>query len=93
MALSGTLKDFGIADIFQLIGQQQKTGVLHLTDRDEEVHVAIGRGLCPRLRAEEDDPRGVERGAYLLRQPLKVLRVYGTAWQHHGLRLPLYQKT
>ena len=26
MALKGTLKDFGIADILQLIGQQQKTG-------------------------------------------------------------------
>ncbi len=31
MALRGTLKDFGIADIFQLIGQQQKTGVLNLS--------------------------------------------------------------
>ena len=33
MALKGTLKDFGIADILQLIGQQQKTGVLVLTQR------------------------------------------------------------
>ncbi|RME22700.1 MAG: DUF4388 domain-containing protein, partial [Deltaproteobacteria bacterium] len=29
MALKGTLKDFGIADIFQLISQQTKTGVLY----------------------------------------------------------------
>ncbi len=50
MALSGTLKDFGIADIFQLIGQQQKTGVLHLTERDEEVHVAFKDGNI--VRAE-----------------------------------------
>src|SRR5512137_1054241 len=28
MALEGTFKDFGLADIFQLIGLQKKTGVL-----------------------------------------------------------------
>ena len=30
MAITGKLKGFGIADILQLIGQQQKTGVLYL---------------------------------------------------------------
>ncbi|MGC4114377.1 MAG: DUF4388 domain-containing protein [Myxococcales bacterium] len=50
MALSGTLKDFGIADIFQLIGQQQKTGVLHLTEKDDEVHVSFKDGNI--VRAE-----------------------------------------
>jgi len=30
MALQGTLRDFGIADIFQLIAHQQKTGILQL---------------------------------------------------------------
>jgi hypothetical protein len=44
MALKGTLKDFGIADILQLIGQQQKTGTLHLKGRDQEVHVAFHNG-------------------------------------------------
>lgn len=44
MALKGTLKDFGIADILQLIGQQQKTGILHLKNRDEEVHVSFKDG-------------------------------------------------
>ena len=34
MALAGTLKDFGIADILQLIAQQPKTGVLHLRSKD-----------------------------------------------------------
>ena len=44
MALKGTLKDFGIADIFQLIGHQTKTGVLHLTSKEEEVHIAFSDG-------------------------------------------------
>ncbi len=50
MALKGTLKDFGIADILQLIGQQQKTGHLKLTARDQEVLVAFQAGTI--VRAE-----------------------------------------
>lgn len=50
MALTGTLKDFGIADILQLIGQQQKTGVLYLKSKDQEVQVFIRDGNI--VRAE-----------------------------------------
>lgn len=39
MALSGTLKDFGIADILQLIGHQTKTGRLVLRTGDDEVEI------------------------------------------------------
>jgi DNA-binding transcriptional ArsR family regulator len=39
VALSGTLKDFGIADILQLIGHQTKTGRLTLKSGGEEVEV------------------------------------------------------
>ena len=44
MALSGTLKDFGIADILQLIGQQQKTGSLLLKTGRDEVEVSFADG-------------------------------------------------
>jgi hypothetical protein len=44
MALRGTLKDFGIADILQLIGQQTKTGVLVLRDRGREVNIVFDQG-------------------------------------------------
>jgi hypothetical protein len=44
VALSGTLKDFGISDILQLIGQQQKTGRLRLQNGDEEVEVLFSSG-------------------------------------------------
>lgn len=50
MALKGTLKDFGIADILQLIGQQQKTGVLSLTNKGESVNVSFKDGNI--VRAE-----------------------------------------
>jgi hypothetical protein len=39
MALRGTLGDFGIADIFQLVGHQGKTGVLQLKNRELEVRI------------------------------------------------------
>jgi len=44
MALKGTLRDFGIAEILQLIGQQAKSGILHLMARDDEIHITIGDG-------------------------------------------------
>ncbi len=50
MALKGTLKDFGIADILQLIGQQQKAGVLYLKSKDQDVQVYFRDGNI--VRAE-----------------------------------------
>jgi Domain of unknown function (DUF4388) len=44
MALSGTLKDFGIADILQLIGHQAKTGSLLLKSGRDEVEVSFRDG-------------------------------------------------
>lgn len=41
MALEGTLRDFSLADIFQLIGIQKKTGVLTLKNADEVVSVSF----------------------------------------------------
>src|SRR5512133_2232107 len=50
MALKGTLKDFGIADILQLIGQQQKTGILVLRAKEQEVRIELKDGNI--VRAE-----------------------------------------
>ena len=44
MALQGTLKDFSLADIFQLIGIQRKTGVLTLKSAQETATVAFVEG-------------------------------------------------
>jgi hypothetical protein len=45
MALEGTIKDFGLPDIFQLIGLQRKTGVLTLRNDKETVTVAFENGM------------------------------------------------
>ncbi|BBB32352.1 conserved hypothetical protein [Thermotomaculum hydrothermale] len=45
MALKGTLKDFSLADIFQLIAIQKKTGILSLKRDDEEIDVFFQDGM------------------------------------------------
>jgi hypothetical protein len=64
MALQGTLKDFGIAEILQLIGQQAKSGVLHLTGRDEEIHISMADGCV--VRAEHAGRKAKDRLGTLL---------------------------
>jgi len=44
VALRGNLKDFGIAEIFQLVGQQRKTGVLEIAANDYTVRLAFAEG-------------------------------------------------
>ncbi|MDH7499501.1 MAG: DUF4388 domain-containing protein, partial [candidate division NC10 bacterium] len=44
MALEGTVKDFPVTDIFQLIGMQSKTGVLVLEAEQQKVRVFFSEG-------------------------------------------------
>ena len=44
VGLSGNLGDFGIADVFQLIGQQRKTGLLALRTRGSEASLVFDQG-------------------------------------------------
>ncbi len=69
MALKGTLKDFGIADILQLIGQQTKTGQLHLKAKDQEVQIAFKDGNI--VRAESSSRKQKDLiGSMLVRAEL-----------------------
>lgn len=45
VGLSGNLVDFGIADVFQLIGQQRKTGLLELRSGSSRARLLFDRGL------------------------------------------------
>ncbi len=64
MALTGTLKDFGIAEILQLIGQQAKSGVLHLKSKDDAIHIAMSEGCV--VNAEYAGRKAKERLGNLL---------------------------
>ena len=44
VALHGNLRDFGIGEVFQLIGQQQKTGILEVSDEEVRLRVAFDAG-------------------------------------------------
>ncbi|MDH3212582.1 MAG: DUF4388 domain-containing protein [Myxococcales bacterium] len=44
VALRGNLKDFGIGEVFQLIGQQRKTGILEFSAKGEQIRICFDRG-------------------------------------------------
>jgi hypothetical protein len=56
VGLSGNLRDFGIADVFQLIGQQRKTGTLSLKRRGSRARLVFDRGaVVSAVPVLEDD--------------------------------------
>lgn len=78
MALTGTLRDFGIAEILQLIGQQAKSGVLHLKNKSEEIHILWADGNV--VRAEHAGRKAKERlGGLLVRAGLLTAEQLGQA--------------
>ena len=61
VALRGNLEDFGIADVFQLIGQQRKTGILELRGDGARVELRFDGGAvvsAAPLRADPHDALG-----------------------------------
>jgi Domain of unknown function (DUF4388)/Type II secretion system (T2SS), protein G len=57
MALEGTIKEFGLADIFQLIGLQKKTGILFLKGSDETVNIHFEDGMVVKVDESKKRPR------------------------------------
>lgn len=66
MSLEGVLSDFGVGEIFQLIGQQRKTGVLEVRSGDRTVEVSFVEGQVLRARPAETRSDAAF-GAFLLR--------------------------
>jgi hypothetical protein len=64
MALEGTIKDFGLPDIFQLIGLQRKTGVLTLKNEKENVTITFENGMV--VMADSSAKRLEDRLGYVL---------------------------
>lgn len=56
MSLQGVLSDFGVAEIFQLIGQQRKTGVLEVEGGERTLEVHFQEGLVLRAKPAESGP-------------------------------------
>lgn len=76
MSLVGTLKGFGVTEIFQLISQQMKTGALILGSPQAEVTIAFTDGIIKGIvsSAWERDPRAEVfiQGGYLSERELRA---------------------
>jgi len=70
MALKGTLKDFGFTDIFQLIQQQQKAGILRITDKETEVRILFDNGKIVGAESTGTKQQKEPLGALLVRAGL-----------------------
>jgi hypothetical protein len=67
VALEGTIRDFGLPDIFQLIGLQRKTGILTLRNEKDQVTVAFENGMV--VAADSSSKRLEDRlGNVLVKQ-------------------------
>jgi hypothetical protein len=86
MSLQGVLRDFGVADIFQLIGQQRKSGILTVESRDREIRVFFREGQVVRARPHEDRADAA-LGELLLRTGALSESALAEAWrtQHETL--------
>ncbi len=61
MALEGRIKEFGVADILQLIAQQQKTGILMIENKHEKAEVYFVDGQIietQRFQQSDRNPLG-----------------------------------
>lgn len=70
MALEGSLKDFGLADIFQLIYLQKKTGILTMKNASAEAKVLFEKGLV--VKAETSNLEGLNRIGQILARSNKI---------------------
>jgi hypothetical protein len=56
VSLQGSLRDFGVPEIFQLIAQQGKTGVLEVKGKGQAFEVSFREGRVARARPAESRP-------------------------------------
>ncbi len=59
MSLEGSIKDFGLSDIFQLIYVQQKSGSMTVHHQTRKATVGFVKGMV--VSAKADDAEGVDR--------------------------------
>lgn len=88
MSLEGKLKDFGIADILQLLAQQQKTGILLVERGSESAEIYFLNGLVIETRSSQHTDRLGEmliRGGYVTRQQVdSALAHQGNSFDYLG---------
>lgn len=90
MALEGTIKEFGLADIFQLIGLQKKTGILFLKGEAETVNIHFEDGMVVKADESRRHPKYqfgrilVNRGKVTSAQVSECLEIQKSTGQRLG---------
>lgn len=67
VALHGNLRDFGIAEVFQLIGQQRKTGLLVVGEGSDAVFLSFDEGRVVAGGSTGQEGEGGALGSQLVR--------------------------
>lgn len=83
MGLTGSLKEFGLTDLFQVLGQQQKTGVLNLQGDEKSVQVFFEKGMIVRAEFPEETGEDLAFGRRLIRAGLISPENWKRAFQQH----------
>jgi len=81
--LTGSLKEFGLTDLFQVLGQQQKTGVLNLEGDEKKVQVFFEKGMIVRVEFPEETGEDIAFGRRLIRGGLISAENWERAFQQH----------
>ena len=90
MALEGTIKEFGLADIFQLLGLQKKTGILFLKGIDNTINIHFEDGMVVKTEDSQKRPKYlfgkilVSRGKITENQVNEALEIQKNTMQKIG---------
>lgn len=83
MGLNGSLKDFGLTDLFQVLGQQQKTGILNLQGDEKTIQVFFEKGMIVRVEFPEETGEDIAFGRRLIRGGLISAENWRKAFHQH----------
>jgi hypothetical protein len=81
--LTGSLKDFGLTDLFQVLGQQQKTGVLNLQGDKDLVQVLFEKGMIVGVSVPDETGEDTALGKRLIRGGLISAENWEKALHQH----------
>ena len=75
-SLQGSIKDFGVADILQLLSQQQKSGILLVENDRQTAEIYFSNGALVDVKCPQDTDR---LGAILVKSSLVTAEQFGQA--------------
>jgi len=81
--LIGSLRDFGLTDLFQVLGQQQKTGVLNLQNEKTGIQICFDNGKIVGIVFPNETAESSFLGKRLVRGGLLTPEIWKKAFAQH----------